>query len=174
MRLNRDFYNRPTPLVAQNLLGQRLVYGSYRGIITETEAYRGEDDPACHAARGKTPRHEVMYGPPGHAYVYFIYGRYFCLNIVTEKEDMPAAVLIRGLLLETPESLLIDGPGRLCRQLGITRDNNGVDIVSSSYFYLEETPLRPIFSVTPRIGIKVGMDKPWRYVVEDVSRMLTS
>jgi DNA-3-methyladenine glycosylase len=174
MRLRRDFYDRPTPLVAQDLLGQRLVCGPYRGLIIETEAYRGEDDPACHAARGKTPRHAVMYGPPGHAYVYFIYGRYFCFNIVTETEGMPAAVLIRGLLLEMPEALLLNGPGRLCSRLGITREDNGVDLVTSPSLYVEETGFRPIFAVTPRIGIKVGIHIPWRYVVQDVNHIHTS
>ena len=97
-RLSRSFFNRSTLKVASDLLGQLLVR-KYRGrltkvIITETEAYIGQNDPACHACRGLTPRNRVMFGPAGHAYVYFIYGMYFCLNIVTEAEGFPAAVLL--------------------------------------------------------------------------------
>ena len=97
MKLCDDFYNRSVVEVAQDLLGKTLVFFNFRGVITETEAYRGADDEASHAFKGPTPRSSIMYGPPGYSYVYLIYGLYHCLNIVTEAEGNPAAVLIRGL-----------------------------------------------------------------------------
>src|SRR3989344_7227500 len=116
MKLNREFFNRNTVVVARELLGKYLVrkIGSkiVRAKITETEAYCGPRDLACHASRGMTPRTKVMFGPPGRAYIYLIYGMYHCLNIVTEKEGYPAAVLIRGCELA-------DGPGKTCRDLKI-------------------------------------------------------
>ncbi len=143
-----------------------MVFNGTAGLITETEAYIGQDDPACHAARGKTTRNAVMFGPPGFSYVYFIYGMYHCLNFVTEDEGKPAAVLIRGLkLLESP-SLHLNGPGKLCRHLGITRDHNGIDITTSDFFYIKDSPPPPTFETTPRIGITQGQEKLWRFVVK--------
>jgi DNA-3-methyladenine glycosylase len=94
MKLRQEFFARDTVTVAQELLGQRLCFQGKSGIITETEAYVGQDDPACHAARGMTKRTEVMFGQAGVVYVYLIYGKYYCLNLVTEKLDFPAAVLV--------------------------------------------------------------------------------
>jgi hypothetical protein len=105
--LTRDFFHRPTVLVAQELLGKTLVFNGQRGRITETEAYLGQaDDPACHAARGKTKRNAVMFGQAGLSYVYFIYGMYYCFNIVTEDEHFGAAVLIRGVLEDSGRHLM--------------------------------------------------------------------
>lgn len=165
--LSRDFFTQPTLRVAQDLLGKTMVFESTTGIITETEAYIGQDDPACHAARGKTPRNAVMFGPAGFSYVYFIYGMYHCLNFVTESEDMPAAVLIRGLQLIEPLSLNLNGPGKLCRHLGITREHNGIDITTDGSFYVRDSGPTPVFEATPRIGIKQGLDKHWRFVVKE-------
>src|SRR5579883_1151698 len=128
MKLSYDFYNRDTVEVAQDLLGKRLSVGSYSGIITETEAYRGSDDEASHAFRGPTKRSAIMFGPAGYAYVYLIYGMYYCLNIVTEELGIPGAVLIRGVL--TPDGNL-NGPGKLCRSFGITKEQNGLNLVQS-------------------------------------------
>ena len=164
--LSRDFFSQPTLRVAQQLLGKMLVFNDVSGLITETEAYIGQDDPACHAARGKTPRNAVMFGPPGFSYVYFIYGMYHCLNFVTEEEGKPAAVLIRGLRLLEPSPLLLDGPGKLCRHLGITREHSGLDITKSNSFYVKDSSFSPPFEVTPRIGIKQGQEKLWRFVVK--------
>lgn len=163
--LSRDFFGQPTLTVAQQLLGKIMVFNSTPGLITETEAYIGQDDPACHAARGITPRNAVMFGPPGFSYVYFIYGMYHCLNFVTAEEGKPAAVLIRGLKLIEPPSLHLDGPGKLCRHLGITREHSELDITESESFYVKDSFFSPSFEATPRIGIKQGQDKLWRFVV---------
>ena len=166
MRLTRSFFDRPTLIVAQALLGTELVFGEHRGIITETEAYIGKDDPACHAARGQTPRNAPMFGPAGFSYVYFIYGMYHCLNFVTEAEGFPAAVLIRGLKLTTPPQKNLNGPGKLCRELGITREHTNLDLITHESFYVNETGLKPEFIATPRIGISQGKDLLWRFIVK--------
>jgi DNA-3-methyladenine glycosylase len=145
-RLTRDFFNRPTVQVAQDLLGKIMVFGSFGGIITETEAYVGQDDPACHAAKGITPRNAIMFGEAGFSYVYFIYGMYHCLNFVTEEEGFPAAVLIRGIQLIKPSPHLLNGPGKLCRHLGITRDHNGIDLTLHDSFYVKEFSFYPTLS----------------------------
>lgn len=165
--LSRDFFSQPTLTVAQQLLGKIMVFGNAAGLITETEAYIGQDDPACHAARGKTPRNAVMFGPAGFSYVYFIYGMYHCLNFVTEEEGMPAAVLIRSLMLIEPSPLALTGPGKLCRHLGITREHSGMDITTSDSFHVNDSPFAPAFEATPRIGIRQGQDKLWRFVVSN-------
>ena len=160
-RLDRSFFLRPTVQVAQELLGKRLVYKNISGIITETEAYHQHDDPACHAYRGKTLRNASMFGPAGYSYVYFIYGMYHCLNIVTEQEGIGAAVLIRGMELETH---ILNGPGRLCRHLNITREQNACDLVTGQDFYLTDEGNTPAYLSTPRIGISKGTDKLWRFI----------
>ena len=164
-KLKKEFFDRPTVTVAKELLGKRIVFNDFSGIITETEAYIGQDDPACHASRGVTPRTEVMFGPAGVSYVYFIYGMYHCLNFVTEEEGMGAAVLIRGVLLDDGRNL--NGPGKLCRELGITKEQNKIDITKAKNFYVEETGHKPKFVTTPRIGISKGKEKMWRFVVKD-------
>lgn len=165
-RLSRDFFNRPTLKVAQELLGKIMVFGSVGGIITETEAYIGKDDPASHAFRGKTSRTAVMFGPPGFTYVYFIYGMYHCLNFTTEEEGTAGGVLIRGVQLITPSPLFLNGPGKLCRHLGITRDHNGIDLINHEHFFVKDSPFNPLFEATPRIGITKAQEKLWRFVVK--------
>ncbi len=165
-RLSRDFFNRPTLTVAQELLGKIMRFGAFAGLITETEAYIGQDDPACHAARGKTPRNAVMFGPAGFSYVYFIYGMYHCLNFVTEEEGFPGAVLIRGLMQIEPSPLHLNGPGKLCRHLGITRDHNALDLTEHDFFYIKGSPFSPTYEATPRIGISKGQEKLWRFVIK--------
>lgn len=135
----------------------------HQGRITETEAYIGTDDPACHAARGKTPRNAVMFGQAGMSYVYFIYGMYFCFNIVTEDEHIGAAVLIRGLI--EPGGRHLNGPGKLCREWSITRNDNGRDLTTDPDFYVLDTPSFQTYDTTPRIGITKATDKLWRFVV---------
>ncbi|MFC1721486.1 DNA-3-methyladenine glycosylase [Patescibacteria group bacterium] len=183
-KIPRSFYNHSTLKVAQELLGQLLVRPAYprprRGsagkksalqkfVITETEAYVGQDDPACHACRGETPRNKIMFGPPGHAYVYFIYGMYHCLNIVTEKEGFPAAVLIRAVVPTTNNKQLmtnLDGPGKLCRELKIDKKLNGVDVVRSDKLWVERAKRKGKIKKSPRVGIKAGRDKLWRFNLE--------
>ena len=182
--LPREFFNRPTLQVARDLLGRYLVrrLGSELlvGKIVETEAYIGEGDPACHAARGKTPRNAVMYGPPGYAYIYFIYGMYFCLNVVTEEEGFPAAVLIRAvepimgmetmakLRKQTKPTALASGPGKLCQAFSLTRDQNGLDLCTAGEVFLAEGEPVPDDQVVAdgRIGIREGNEHPWRFFVK--------
>ena len=186
-RLERDFYRRSTLTVARELLGKRLVRvvneQRLSGLIVEVEAYIGEDDAACHAARGRTPRNEVMYSPPGHAYVYFIYGMHHCLNVVTEKEGFPAAVLIRALEplegLEImrhhrpgkPDRELTNGPAKLCQALAIGRDFNGVDLCTDEVLFIEEGRVvaQEEIGASPRIGVKadeLARSVPWRFYLQ--------
>lgn len=181
--LPRSFYNRPTLHVARDLLGKVLVHrtpaGVAAGTIVETEAYVGEDDPACHAAPGPTTRNAPLYGPPGVAYVYLNYGIHALVNAVTEPEGHPAAVLIRalaparGLRLmahrRAPDGRDIDtadlcrGPGNVTRALGVTVAENQLDLTSSQ-LYIEDRSIRPCgVSCGPRIGIRVAVDRPWRF-----------
>lgn len=165
IKLEREFYNRPTLQVAQELIGKEVLFNSFQGVITETEAYVGKDDPACHAARGMTKRNEVMFGKAGVSYVYFIYGMYHCLNFVTEAEGFPAAVLIRGVHISNLDYKKTNGPGKLCKVMNITREHNGVDIVESKDFYVADKGYDLKFDTTQRIGISQGKELPWRFVV---------
>lgn len=180
--LPREFYDRPTLTVARELLGKVLVHrtpgGIAAGMIVETEAYIGEDDPACHAAPGPTPRNAPLYGPPGIAYVYLNYGIHYLVNAVTEAEGHPAAVLIRALepldgmrlmaRRRAPDGRHIDakdlcrGPGNLTRALGITLAANMLDLTGSALFIEDRGLAVDDVSWGPRIGIRVGVDRPWR------------
>jgi DNA-3-methyladenine glycosylase len=162
MLLKRDFFDRPTLDVAKDLLGKTLVFGQQRAIINETEAYIGENDPACHAAKGRTKRTDVMFGPAGYSYVYLIYGMYHCLNVVTERKGFPAAVLIRG-------AGCFDGPGKLCRGFGITLQDNRIDLTKNRAFYLLDTPSIMDYECTRRIGISKGKEHLWRFVSKEQS-----
>jgi len=174
--LSRSFYDRPTLDVARDLLGRRLVCaggGTQRaGRIVEAEAYIGPEDLACHASRGRTPRTEVMFGPPGYAYVYIVYGMHHCLNAVTEREGFPAAVLIRALEPEAGLDSRTDGPGRLCRALAIDRSFNGADLTGPRLFVEagDRPASTPIAEELVASGSRVGVgyagewaDKPWRF-----------
>lgn len=164
MRLVRSFFNRHVALVAADLLGKTLVCGKQKVTILETEAYRGSDDAASHAFKGPTPRSSIMFGMPGKSYVYFIYGMYHCFNIVTQEEGSASAVLVRGVQLADESSLYVNGPGRLCRVLHITRDHNAIDLVTNDYLYVEDAPPVSFFYTTPRIGITKNHHKQWRFV----------
>lgn len=167
-KLPYEFYNRHVVEVAQDLLGKNLQVGPIKGIITEVEAYRGADDEASHAFRGPTPRSAIMFGEPGYSYVYFIYGMYHCLNIVTEEKNNPSAVLIRGLKLP---DLYLNGPGKICKYLGITQNHNGMNLVSSEDMYLTEGIEVPQYHSTPRIGIKKSLDKKWRFIISNIDNL---
>lgn len=136
MPLPRQFYARKTLTVARDLLGRVLVHkdGPVRraGVIVETEAYLGPHDLACHASKGRTARTDVMFGLPGHAYVYLIYGMYDCFNVVTEREGHPAAVLVRAVAPIEGCVGKTDGPGKLCRAMNITRALNRADLTDSA------------------------------------------
>jgi DNA-3-methyladenine glycosylase len=153
--------------VARDLLGKELHFQGHRGIIVETEAYRGADDAASHAFKGPTERAKIMFGPPGYSYVYLIYGMYHCLNVVAEPEGQAAAVLIRGIQLLEPSSVRIDGPGKLCKEFCITRAQNGLDLTSEPDFFILDRPLPKDIKVTPRIGISKNSEIHWRFVMED-------
>ena len=157
-RLGREFYARPAVDVARALLGQTLVHddaGVRRaGRIVETEAYVSAADRACHAAKGRTARTEVMFGEAGHAYVYLIYGMHECFNVVTDVEGHPAAVLVRAL--EPLEGCLgkTDGPGKLTRALGITRASNRADLVDGALRVEAGAPIDPReIARGPRVGV---------------------
>lgn len=170
--LDREFYNRKTLEVAKDLLGCRLcrkINGQiFSGIIVETEAYT-QDDPACHAYRGKTPRAITLFKKPGIAYVYFTYGMHHCFNVVTEAPETAGAVLIRAI--DTHATLInTNGPAKLCREFQITRELNEADLTyESSEIWLEEgikVPKNKIHTTT-RIGIKKAADYPWRFYVKN-------
>lgn len=187
MKLKRSFFARDTVTVARDLLGRRLVRNldgeRLSGLIVETEAYVGESDTACHASRGCTPRTRVMYGPPGHYYVYLIYGMYHMLNIVTAAEGQPEAVLIRALWPQegvarmrelrggVSPKRLADGPGKLCQALAIDRRLNG-EPVDGDELWLEQGVVVPEEKVltSPRIGIGYASEEDqarhWRFHVD--------
>ena len=184
--LPRSFYDRPAPEVAPELLGRILVRdlpgGRIAGRIVEVEAYRGEYDPASHAYRGRTERNQVMFGPPGHAYIYFTYGMHHCLNVVTDPAGTASAVLIRalepvsgieamrrrrGLAADTPRLLerLARGPGCVARALGVTRRQDGLDLTRGPLWIADQAPERRGLAIArgPRIGIRVAVTRRWRF-----------
>lgn len=185
-KLPRSFYSRPTLDVASDLLGKVLVRGLDRrrvaGKIVETEAYVGPHDLACHASKGHTPRTSIMFGQPGFAYVYMIYGFYFCLNVVTEPAGYPAAVLVRGVeplenvdlmrqLRNNPEfdKNIASGPGKLCMAMSIDKRLNGADLLGTT-IWIEDRKLDPgPIRTSPRVGVDYAgeyKDKPWRFYVD--------
>jgi len=157
-KLPREFYDRQTITVARDLLGKLLVHASEGvervGRIVETEAYLGPHDLAAHSARGLTPRTKVMFGPPGYAYVYFIYGMYFCMNVVTEREGHASAVLLRAVEPVKNVEGRSCGPGLLCRAMKIDKLLNGHDLLSDD-FYIAAPTKEEIFTTvkSPRIGV---------------------
>ncbi len=184
--LDRKFYRRDTLQVARTLLGKKLVRQinglELAGMIVETEAYCGETDGACHAHRGKTARNAVMFGEPGHAYVYFTYGMHYMLNLVTEAKDNPCAVLIRSILpltgIEAMEvrrkrkgAELTNGPAKLCQALSIDKSLNGWDLTRGKELWVADYKKIPAKSIitTPRIGIdyasKEHREAPWRFLL---------
>jgi len=156
-RLNRSFYNRDTTLVAQELLGKHVVHVIGRvariGRIVETEAYLGPHDRAAHSCRGLTPRTAVMFGPPGHAYVYLVYGMHHCLNVVTEPDGHASAVLIRALEPVQNISGRTSGPGLLCKALGIDLRRNGADLLGDRLHIVDPGPADFRIVKRPRIGV---------------------
>jgi DNA-3-methyladenine glycosylase len=178
-KLGREFYLQPTLVVAKSLIGKDFIVSrggrTFSGRIVETEAYIGENDPACHARYGRTKRNAIMYGVGGFTYVYFVYGMHNMLNFVTEKTDSPAAVLIRALEptdgIEIMKSRrnhdnigeLTNGPGKLCQALGITVKDTGIDL-TGEIAYVIDSGYRPRkIARTSRIGIRNGREELWRF-----------
>jgi DNA-3-methyladenine glycosylase len=179
--LARAFYLRSAPQVARDLLGKIVALDGVSGRIVETEAYLGEDDGAAHSARGITPRTRILFGPPGHAYVYFIYGMYDCLNIVCEPEGIAGCVLIRALEPLTGldqmrtrrgsakrDEDLANGPGKLTRALGIKISHNGVDVTKGPITIHESGEAKQFeIATSARIGITKSADLPLRFFIKD-------
>jgi DNA-3-methyladenine glycosylase len=157
-KLPRAFYDRDTIAVSRDLLGKYLVHIS-RGVerigrIVEVEAYLGPHDLAAHSARGLTERTKVMFGPPGHAYVYMIYGMYFCMNVVTEREGHASAVLLRAIEPVTNIEERTQGPGLLCRAMRIDKRLNGRDLTGNNFYIATPTKSEPLVIVKrPRVGV---------------------
>ena len=164
MKLGKDFFEQNTLKAAKGLLGKTVCIRKdgkiLKGIIVETEAYCGEDDLACHASKGRTKRTETLYKKAGTVYAYLIYGMHYCLNIVTEKENYPSAVLIRGVLTEDNVqhrvSHIVSGPGRVCRHFGVEKTFNGLDVFGKN-IWVEDNGLK----ISPREILKskrIGVD----------------
>jgi len=178
-KLGRDFYLQPTLVVAKALIGKEFTLSrggrTLSGRIVETEAYIGENDPACHARYGKTKRNAIMYGVGGFTYVYFVYGMHNMLNFVTEKANSPAAVLIRALeplegtgimkaLRNCGDTLqLTTGPGKLCQAFGITVKDTGIDLTGDIAYVIDSGHRPHQIAQTSRIGVKDGQEMRWRF-----------
>jgi len=163
-KLTREFYARDTVTVAKELLGKYLVKKSHDRLqiakIVEVEAYLGIKDLAAHSSKGLTPRTKTMFGPPGHVYVYLIYGMYYCMNVVTEPEGNPTAVLIRALEPIEDITLKTQGPGLLCKALDINKNYNGHDLLSDN-LYIIDPPEKEKFTLVKRPRIGVDYAKHW-------------
>ena len=195
-KLNREFYNRNSLIVAKELLGKYLVNNiegtQFIGKIVEVEAYMGPDDKAAHSYNNRlTERTKIMYGDAGHAYVYFIYGMHFCMNVVVEAKGKPQAVLIRALEPVSPKEVMAkrrygktleelkrselisitNGPGKLCKAMGINKENNGEDLCGENLYIIQGEEQDKFNMVsTKRINIdyaEEAKDYPWRYYIEN-------
>lgn len=182
-----DFFLEDTITIAKKLLGVTLTHkskgGVTAGLIVETEAYLSSNDPACHASKGKNKKNEAMFGPPGTAYVYLIYGNHYCFNVVTSYKGTGEAVLIRALeptigvyLMKKRRSPknkigeLTNGPGKLCQAMGITKENNKVDLLNSPLYIVGGEDYKKnehLIASSTRIGISKGKDKPWRFYIKN-------
>jgi len=176
MLARQNFFNQPTIELAKALLGKYLVYGNLKGKIVETEAYLYRGDPGCHAARGPTPRNAPMFGPAGRTYVYFIYGMYYCLNVVSGKTDEGEAVLIRALepvegidiMIERRKTIKIEnlcnGPGKLAQAFGITKEHNNLCLLTGE-LQIHQCREKPVILSSTRIGLSSGQDLELRFFI---------
>ncbi len=177
MRLEKIFYSRSTLIVASEMLGKYLVCGDKIGRIVETEAYLGSEDLASHARFKSRKRNYLMFGAAGIAYVYFTYGMYHMLNITTEKEDTAGAVLIRALEPISGITGETNGPGKLTRTLGITREQNGYNVTQDALFLEDRHDHVGEILATPRIGIDYAgnyKEKPWRFLLKSSEAMMSN
>lgn len=175
MKLPREFYARPTVTVARGLLGCTVVHvdpddgRERRARIVETEAYVGERDLACHAARGRTARTEVMFGPPGHAYVYLIYGMHWCFNVVTQPAGRAEAVLVRAAVAVERCDGHLSGPGAFCRAMHLDKRRYGADLCGDAVWVEPREGPRPRVVVGERVNVAYAgawARKPWRFAVD--------
>jgi DNA-3-methyladenine glycosylase len=178
MLLGQRFYNQPTIDLAKALLGKYLVFGELRGKIVETEAYLGKDDPGCHASRGLTTRNAPMFGPAGCTYVYFIYGMYYCLNVVSGKSGEGEAVLIRALEpidgIEVMQKRrgtnklenLCSGPGKLTQAFGITKEHNNLSLLTGE-LQIHNSKEKPEIGISKRVGLSVAQDLELRFFIKE-------
>lgn len=172
LRVDRSFFMTDAVTVAQLLPGMDIVTtsgeGSGRFMITETEAYLGDSDKACHASKGRTRRTEPMFLEGGHLYMYFVYGMHWMMNIVTGPENFPQAVLIRGVDQYA-------GPGRVTKGLSVDGSFNREDLVKSSRIWIEDQGLRPELEAGPRVGINYAgepwVSKPWRFIIKNKQKV---
>ena len=176
--LGKQFFNQPTVDLAKALLGKYLVFGELKGKIVETEAYLYKDDPGCHAYRGQTPRNAAMFGPAGRTYVYFIYGMYYCLNIVSGKTGEGEAVLIRAIepiggieLMQKRRKTkkienLCNGPGKLTQAFGITRKHNNLSLLEGD-LRIRNSRAKPEIVCGKRIGLSAGKELELRFYIKD-------
>ena len=185
--LDRSWFDRPAEAVAADLVGARLVHdaaeGTVAGTIVEVEAYAGPEDLAAHSARGRTPRNAVMFGPPGHLYVYFIYGMHHCMNVVCGPDTKPEAVLLRAIALDTglelarrrrgtgaPSARLASGPGNVARAFGVDRELNGIDLVNGPMRIVPRARRDVAIARGRRIGVDYAGDwaaRPMRFWIRD-------
>ncbi|MCL2722569.1 MAG: DNA-3-methyladenine glycosylase [Treponema sp.] len=175
--IKKIFFNQPTIDLAKSLLGKYLVYDKLKGIIVETEAYLGTDDPGCHASRGLTARNAPMFGPAGNIYVYLIYGMYYCFNIVSGKPGVGEAVLIRALEPVEGISLmqkrrktqkienLCSGPGKLTQAFNITKKHNNLSLLEGP-LYIYDSKIKPEISTSTRIGLSAGKELELRFFIK--------
>lgn len=165
--LPRDFYDRDTVIVAKELLGKYLIHTEGEreriGRIVEVEAYLGPHDLAAHSAKGLTKRTQVMFGPPGHAYVYLIYGMYYCMNVVTEREGHASAVLLRALEPIKNIEAKTSGPGLLCKALNVDKRLHGHDLTQKSEFYIADMTENETIRIVKRKRIGVAYAKHWAH-----------
>lgn len=187
LRLDRSWFDRPATELARDLLGCRIVADGPQGVvggrIVETEAYRGPEDRAAHSSRGRTPRNAVMFGEPGHLYVYLVYGLHHCLNVVAGPGTKPEAVLIRALEIDegvgiarrrrgatVPDVRLASGPGNAGRALGLDLGANGFDLVDGPVTVEPRVTARPRVGRGPRVGVAYAgawAARPWRFWIAD-------
>ena len=160
-----EFFNDKASIVAKKLIGSSLVFNNQNALILEAEAYEGLNDPASHAYKGITQRNALMFQKPGFAYIYLIYGMHLCLNVTTAPDGIPGSVFIRSVKWADQ---YLDGPGKLTKALGITIEDNGRNLCQDPLFYIEQG--QEIFKKdiiqSPRVGIKQGIDKPWRFLLK--------
>ena len=161
--IHQSFFSAPSEHIAPLLLGQLITMNQYTGRILDIEAYGGDDDPASHAFKRKTPRNEIMFGPPGYIYIYMIYGMYYCFNIVTHPIDIPGSLFIRAI--DCSKHGVINGPGKLCRAWGIDLRYHGQKMFDNPLCGITIDRQPVAYTTSKRIGITKDDHRQWRFKV---------